>query len=274
MPRFLFLFHTVPVFIPKSFFKESDKSISVFVWNKTIPRIRRADLEKQKEAGGLALPHFLQYYWAANIYKLIYCVSASYEGDGPVWVEMEQHSTHPVSLPTSVCAPLPLSKQRLTNNLIVSSSLQIWSQFRTHFKRRQAMPSLPISANALFPPSLMDTAFKLWFRNGLKRVKDLFKDGVFMSFEQLVSEYNIPSSHSFRYWQVRAFVRKHFPSCTIIPEGPYCSLLCFTAPPVLRGWPSHNSKSELKISRKKGVLVPSTLSVEQSATCNQGVGLC
>lgn len=74
----------------------------------------------------------------------------------------------------------------------MSGSLRIWPQLRTHFKHRQAMPSHPISANALFPPSLMDTAFKLWFQNGLKQVKDLFKDGVFMSFEQLVNEYNIP----------------------------------------------------------------------------------
>lgn len=212
MPRFLFLFHTIPIFIPKSFFRELDKLIATFIWNKTIPRIRKAHLEKQKEAGGLALPNFLQYYWAANIYKLMHWVSASYEGGGPVWVEMEQYSALPVSLPSLVCAPLPLSKQRLTNNPIVSSSLRIWSQFRTHFKHRKAMPSLPISANALFPPSLMDTAFKLWFGKGLKRVKDLFKDGVFMSFEQLVNEYNIPSSHYFRYQQVRVFVRKHFPS--------------------------------------------------------------
>lgn len=190
MPRFLFLFHTVPVFIPKSFFKELDKSISTFIWNKTIPRIRKSHLEKQKEAGGLALPNFLQYYWAGNIYKLIY------------WVEMEQYSAHPVSLPSLVCAPLPLSKLHLTNNLIVSGSLRIWSQFRTHFKHRQAMSSLPVSANALFQPSLMDTAFKSWFRSGPKQVLDLFKDGVFMSFEQLVNEYNIPSSHYFRYQQV------------------------------------------------------------------------
>lgn len=58
MSRFLFLFHTIPVFIPKSFFRELDKSISTFIWNNTIPRIRRAHLEKKKEARGLALPNF------------------------------------------------------------------------------------------------------------------------------------------------------------------------------------------------------------------------
>lgn len=58
MPRFLFLFHTIPVFIPKSFFKELDKSISTFIWNKTIPRIKRSHLEKQKRGGRLSTTKF------------------------------------------------------------------------------------------------------------------------------------------------------------------------------------------------------------------------
>lgn len=103
-----------------------------------------------------------------------------------MWAKME-HFIHPVSLPSLVYAPLPLSKQHLTNNPIVNGSLQLWSQFRTHFKLRQALPSLPVVANALFSTSLMDVAFKIWFKNGLKQVKDLFKDGVFMYFKKSVS---------------------------------------------------------------------------------------
>lgn len=37
LPRFLFLFQNVPVFIRKSFFKELDKQVSSFIWNKSIP---------------------------------------------------------------------------------------------------------------------------------------------------------------------------------------------------------------------------------------------
>lgn len=127
-----------------------------------------------------------------------------------VWAKME-HFIHPVSLPSLVYAPLPLSKQHLTNNPIVNGSLQLWSQFRTHFKLRQALPSLPVVANALFSTSLMDVAFKIWLKNGLKQVKDLFKDGVFMYFKKSVS--TSPLTFFFpRYLQVRAFVGKHFSS--------------------------------------------------------------
>lgn len=53
MPRFLFLFQAIPVFIPKSFFKDLNKLISTFIWNKNVPRIWKEDLERQKEDGGL-----------------------------------------------------------------------------------------------------------------------------------------------------------------------------------------------------------------------------
>ena len=36
MPRLLYYFNTIPTFIPKSFFKELDKHISTFIWNKKI----------------------------------------------------------------------------------------------------------------------------------------------------------------------------------------------------------------------------------------------
>ena len=217
MPRFLFLFQTVPVFIPKSFFKELDKSITAFIWNKKVPRTRREFLERQKDVGGLGLPNFMKYYWAANVHKLMYWMSAPPE-NGEVWVEMEQHSADPVSLSSLVCAPLPLSKQRLTNNPIVTNSLKIWSQFRTHIKHRQALSAIPITANALFPLSLIDSVFRVWSGSGLGRVKDLFKEGVFMSFDQMVRDFNIPRSHFFRYMQIRAFVKKHFPSFPSLPR--------------------------------------------------------
>ena len=129
-----------------------------------------------------------------------------------VWVDMEQHSARPVSLASLVCAPLPLSKKRLTNNPIVSGSLRIWAQFRVHFKYKQALITLPLTSNALFTPSLIDAAFEVWAGKGCKRVKDLFEGGVFMSFEQLVDAYGLPRSHFFRYLQVRDFVKKYFDS--------------------------------------------------------------
>lgn len=53
---------------------------------------------KTKGDGGLSLPNCLCYYWAANIHKLMIWASDVSDDDSPVWCQMEQYSSNPVSL--------------------------------------------------------------------------------------------------------------------------------------------------------------------------------
>lgn len=71
LPKFLYFFQCLPVFIPGSFFKNLDSVISSYIWNGKPPRLRKDFLQKPKYNGGLALPNFKMYYWAANLY----CIS-------------------------------------------------------------------------------------------------------------------------------------------------------------------------------------------------------
>ncbi len=48
-------------------------------------------------------------------------------------------------------------------------------------------------------------------------MKDLFKDGVFMSFEQLVNKHNIPRLHFYRHLLIQAFDKKLFASFPSLP---------------------------------------------------------
>lgn len=168
MPRFLYLLQTLPLFVPKSFFRELNKYTSNFIWNKKVPRKRREFLERQKEEGGLALPNYMHYYWAANIHKLLFWVSELDEDENPVWVHIERYASSPVSLRSLVCAPLPLSKHLYTNNPVVCNSLKIWMQFRTHFKNRNSLLSAPIYGNHLFDLALGGAAFREWYSAGLE----------------------------------------------------------------------------------------------------------
>ena len=212
LPKFLFLFQTVPIFLPKSYFKELDKCISTFIWNKTVPRVRKSVLEKRKINGGLALPNFLYYYWAANIHKVIVWYNTFLEGEGPNWSRMEQQACSPVSLVSVLCGPLPIAVCTHTENPIVRGTLRIWTQLRKHFGITQALVSMPFTANPLFKPSLLDTVFQTWFGKGLHCVGDLFINGTFGSFEQLMRKHNLVKSHFFRYLQIRNFTRTQFPS--------------------------------------------------------------
>lgn len=81
---------------------------------------------------------------------------------------------------------------------------------------------MPLNANPLFRPSLLDGAFQIWFKKGLHSVGDLFINGLFGSFDQLVKDYNLPKSHFFRYLQIRNFTRTYFASFPYKP--PTCLL--------------------------------------------------
>uniref|UniRef100_A0A3P9J6K5 Reverse transcriptase zinc-binding domain-containing protein n=1 Tax=Oryzias latipes TaxID=8090 RepID=A0A3P9J6K5_ORYLA len=234
LPKFLFLFQTIPIFIPKSFFKELDRLTSIFIWNKKIPRIRKEFLERRREEGGLAMPNYMYFYWAANLYKLIFWGMSKKNENIPLWAIMEQDSYISGSLASVVSSPLPLDKKLIPNNPVILGSLKIWQQFRIHFKHKQGLLSAPIVTNVLFPPSFIDSTFQVWANKGIDTLKKLFNEGHFLSFEQLQEKFNLPSSDFFRYLQVRSFVKKHFSPSLQTPPGSWIDE-CLTLDPSKKG---------------------------------------
>lgn len=82
------------------FFKAIDNIISDFLWGGKPPRIRKSTLQRCKFNGGLSLPNFQMYYWAAHIQKFLYWNKAV---DLP-WCNLETHSC----ISCSLIAYLPL----------------------------------------------------------------------------------------------------------------------------------------------------------------------
>ncbi len=71
LPKFLYLFQHVTIFITKSFFDKLDRMISKFLWGNKPAQIQKAILQSPKSDGGLALPNLRRFYWAANVQKLL-----------------------------------------------------------------------------------------------------------------------------------------------------------------------------------------------------------
>uniref|UniRef100_A0A3B3RIR3 Reverse transcriptase domain-containing protein n=1 Tax=Paramormyrops kingsleyae TaxID=1676925 RepID=A0A3B3RIR3_9TELE len=188
LPRFLFLFQTLPVFLPKSFFKLLDGVISSFIWQGRPPRLSKAYLQKHKKDGGLGLPNFLIYYWAANIGK----IHSWYNSPLTHWCRLEAQSCSISSLSALVCASLSSRPSKYTKNPVVCTSLKIWRQFRQHFNLAAASVFGPIRKNHLFLPSTLDSTYALWENKGLLYFSDLFIDGVFGSFSDLTKKFSIP----------------------------------------------------------------------------------
>lgn len=77
---------------------------------------------------------------------------------------------------------------------------------------------MPILKNHLFPPGLFDTTYLRWRHCGIKTFRDLFKDNAFVSFSNLSSENELPSTHLFCYFQVRHCISALFPTYPSTPN--------------------------------------------------------
>ena len=126
--------------------------------------------------GGMALPNFIYYYWAANIRALLYWI----RNDGTYvnsteWMVLERASigsTSPVAL---LCSKLPFAQpiSAFTTNPIVIHSIKIWNQFRRTFNLTDLSHATPLIRNHMFVPSMIDEAFNVWARNGIGALSDL-----------------------------------------------------------------------------------------------------
>lgn len=148
LPRLLFLFQCIPVFLPKNFFKTLDQLITSFLWGGKNPRVRKSLLQRFTFSGGLALPNFLLYYWSAHIHKLTYWL----QSQELLWCRLENQSCISSSLNALLTSSLPINPSFFTKNPVVQSSIKIWSQFRNNYKFVSASITMPITKKSLISP--------------------------------------------------------------------------------------------------------------------------
>lgn len=146
-----------------------------------------------------------------------------------IWCQLEAQSCHPVSLSALLTGPVIINPSGLTCNPVVTARLKIWFQFRKQFKFAVATFLTPLLKNPVFKPTFTDSTFSLWQDKGLKCFKDFYKEGVFCSFVDLVTEFSLPPSHIFRYFQVRNCAKSLFSKFPHLPpKQPWGDFLQFS----------------------------------------------
>ena len=127
LPRLLFLFNALLITVPVSTFIFLDKPVSIFIWQNKRPRVRLKVLCARKDKGGLALPHFRSYYWAAQLGKLVSWMRLDMDTK---WVYIEQGSVKNISPSTLLFLNSKVRCKLRIQNECVNHTVKVWEKTR------------------------------------------------------------------------------------------------------------------------------------------------
>lgn len=204
LPKFLYLFQSLPLPLPDTFFHNINNMLKQFIWNDKKARLQLRLLYLPYERGGLRLPNLKCYYWAAQLRAAMYYFSAP---SLPAWVTIEETST--LGLPPKLylysASVKKLVKQ--TKNPFLRNTISVWYSVHKHIGDTPTLSQFtPIWGNNCFTPGRADGGFRMWFNRGIEKILDLFVEGNLMSYNQLCEKYDIPRKHFFKYLQLKHFI--------------------------------------------------------------------
>uniref|UniRef100_A0A8C5N274 Reverse transcriptase zinc-binding domain-containing protein n=1 Tax=Leptobrachium leishanense TaxID=445787 RepID=A0A8C5N274_9ANUR len=204
LPRLLYLFHTLPIAIPSSFFLMLRKEFLSFVWPKGRPRVGMAVLCRPKTRGGLALPDMKQYYTACHLLRII---DWSASNSDKRWLDLERTlSAYPLWAVPWFPPVAPQGAPSDPNPVAVT--LRLWHKCKsTHGLSTALSPLLPLCHNPKLQAGVLPSLCIRLARSRRLRALDFAPDddvGNPLCFR----EGDPPSPlERFNYLQIRTYLR-------------------------------------------------------------------
>lgn len=216
LPKFIYLFRQTPIPISITFFRHLDSIMTSFIWNGRAPRIAKATLQLPGTLGGLALPCFLKYYWAAVLVTVKWWLSE--EPANPA-ASLEAALIGSYAELRNLVHRGPRSNADVTCPM--KTTLKVWDTVNKLFLGPDNWsPATPLWGNPRLPHfhSIPDPV--VWARYGVITLGDIVAQGQLITFDALKSEKDLPNHMFFRFLQVRHAFRSQFPGPLTLEETP------------------------------------------------------
>ena len=207
LPRLLYLFLSLPIWISAAKFKKLQKMISSFIWQKKKPRIKFTHLTNSKARGGLNVPNLKLYYWAAQLHGAVEWLKQNKE---TTWLSLEQNSCPGVSLQAlPFCSNEIWTKYKISN-IWMKCTHKVLNYVKKIINAPQSISrAMKISEIIDFKPRHFDSRFKEWENKGLIFIEDLFDGDTLKSFNQLQEKFGLISTDFYRFLQLRSYLTSH-----------------------------------------------------------------
>lgn len=204
LPRFNYLFQSLPCYLNKPFFQSINKIISSFIWKNSTPRISLKTLTKSKEKGGLGLPDFQLYYWAAQTKDIISWIQNRTTAH---WTDIEGELCFPSSIITLPFINNIKAIKSVSRTYVIRNTLQAWKDVKRFCGLLTTISILaPISSNPDLPPSIGKSLFTKWKDHGIHKFQNVLEKGTLKSFADLRSEFEISNKDFYKYLQLRHYI--------------------------------------------------------------------
>lgn len=200
LPKFIYITRTIPYIFPKHLITKLQAILHKFIWNGSKLCFKNRYLFPPACSGGLSVPNLALYNTAALLepaYTLWHCSTTN------GWAQIENYS----SPHHSVRDLLVLSFfQPITHIPILQSVKQLldtWCRFVVS-KGWLHIPkdALPLTKLDSCLPHL---SLSQWVHKGITHICLLLSKDIFHSFADLVSEFSLPQSYFFQYFQKRHY---------------------------------------------------------------------
>lgn len=149
----------LPIPVPKQFFKQLNLYITQFIWRNKPPRIKMTILQNPLEKGGLKVPNFERFYWAAQIRAI--WVWQIEQVHSPKWKQIEQNHLTELKLESVPYISSLSSLLVATANPVIVHTYKTWQQIRKKMSCIQTIYNKsPFHFNPSLPKALRDWYYK------------------------------------------------------------------------------------------------------------------
>lgn len=121
--------------------------------------------------------------------------------DTPAWIDIEKNG---IIIPLQMYLYSSSIKmlKKTTHNPFLRNTISVWYEAHKFLDEAITLSGLsPIWGNTNFVPGRSDKGFKNWMYKGISQVKDLYEEGIMMSFRQLMRKYDIPQNFFFNIYK-------------------------------------------------------------------------